>query len=262
LFELKNVSGSAYGACASSGAYNGLSVSEGNSGRMPSREHAIAVIREFLADKTAAFRQNAADAGTAVAAIQIFTDAIETIAEKLVKMFELARKALGPYCSQVQAEQMQEQFRNLARQANQTANNTEYKFVRPFCGGGQTLSISLGDGSNMDILTRDFRIDARQLNIATDPQNAVSKLSEAITNIREYKTYLDRRDARAREITAAIELRIQDAMGVDLQDFQPELAAPTADYTASLILQDKQISIDMQANLACDEILTLLENKD
>jgi flagellin-like hook-associated protein FlgL len=229
--------------------------------------HALTLVRNQLharprqTAKIVIADDDAADAGTAVAAIQIFTDAIETIAEKLAKMLELARKALGPYCSQVQAEEMQNQFRNLARQINQIANNTERELSRPFSGNGESLSISIDDGSKIDIPARDFRMDVRQLDIETDPQNALSKVKEAIRNINHYKTYLDRQDARAREITAAIELQIQDAMGVDMQDFQPELAAPMADYAASLILQDKQTSIHMQANLTCDEILKLLKNK-
>jgi flagellin-like hook-associated protein FlgL len=261
VFGLKNVSDAAYGTCAVSGTYNGLGVSEDHSGRMPGRESALVVIREFLADKTATVRQNPADAAAAVAAIQVLTDAIETIAEKLVKMLELAGKAAGLHRSQVQAEEMQNQFRNLARQINQIANNTEYELSKPFSGNGESFAIPVGDGSQIDIPARDFRMDVRQLDIETDPQGALSKVKEAIRDISHYKTHLDRQDARAREITAAIELQIQDAMGVEMQHFQPELAAPMADYAASLISQGKQASIDMQANLTCDEILKLLENK-
>jgi hypothetical protein len=262
LFELKNVLDAAYGAYAFSGTYNGLSVSDANYEQTPSHERGIAVIREFLADKTTAARQNAEDAGAAVATIQIFTDAIETITEKLIKMLELAKQALVPDYSQSQVEQMQKQFQNLARQENQIADNTEFKFNGPSSGDGETLSIPVGDGSKIDIHAREFHIDARELNIETDPQNALLKVNEAIKNINEYKTYFDQQDARLREITAAVELEIQGVMSVDMQDFQPELAAPMADYTASLILQDKQTSIDVQANLTSDEILKLLKGND
>jgi flagellin-like hook-associated protein FlgL len=262
LFELKNILDAAHGAYAVSGMYNGLSVSNANYEQAPSHERGIAVIREFLADKTAAARQSAEDAGTALATIQILTDAIETITEKLVKMLELAKQALVPDYSQSRVEQMQKQFLNLARQVNQIADNTESKFNGFSSSHGETLSIPIGDGSKTDIHAREFRIDARELNIETDPQNALSKVNEAIKNINEYKTYFDHEDARLREITAAVELEIQDTMGVDMQDFQPELAAPMADYAASLILQDKQTSINIQANLTSDEILSLLKDSN
>jgi flagellin-like hook-associated protein FlgL len=230
--------------------------------QIPNRDRAVATIRELLASRTAAVRQNAGDASTAVSALQIFTDAIETIAEKLIKMLELAKKALGEDYPLTQVERMQKQFRNLARQINQITNSTEYKFNKPFSGGGKTLSISAGNGMKIDIFARDFRIDARELNIERNPQSALSKISEAITNIRGYKTYLDRQAAHMRDITAAFELEIQSAMGVDMRDFQPELAAPMADYTASVILQDKQTSMNTQANLTPNEILKLLKDNN
>ncbi|MGB2865878.1 MAG: hypothetical protein WBC05_21275, partial [Sedimentisphaerales bacterium] len=113
--------------------------------------------------------------------------------------------------------------------------------------------------SKIDIFARDFRFDAQGLNIATNPQNTLSTVNEAITNIDEYKTDLDRQAARMGDITAVIESEIQGAMGVNMKDFQPELAAPMADYAASLISQDKQTSLNTQANLTPDEILKLLK---
>jgi hypothetical protein len=109
------------------------------------------------------------------------------------------------------------------------------------------------------IFAKDFSFDAIGLNISTDPQNALSTIEEAITNINEYKTYLDRQEARLGEITATIESEIQGAMGVDMKDFQLELAAPMADYAASLVSQDKQTSLKTHANITPDEILKLLE---
>jgi flagellin-like hook-associated protein FlgL len=260
LFEFKNVLDVTYEAYVVNGAYTGVRASAGGSTQPPRRDQAIAVIREFLAGKTTAVRQTAEDASNAVSAMQIFSDAIETIAEKLAKILELAKKALDQYYPPAQAEQMQKQFRNLAQQINQTANGTEYKFNKPFSGNGRTLSIPTGNGTKIDIFARDFRINAEELNIETDPQKALSKVSEAVTNVREYKTYLDRQAARLRDITAAIESQIQGAMGVDIHDFQPELAAQMADYAASLISQDKQTSLNTQANLTPDEILKMLKD--
>jgi len=51
-------------------------------------------------------------------------------------------------------------------------------------------------------------------------------------------------------------------MGVDMKDFQPELTLPMADYAASLIMQDKETSLNTQVNLTPDEILKLLSDSD
>jgi len=131
LFEFRNVLDVAYGAYVVNGAYGGLGVSGSDTTQAPSRDQAVAVIRELLTGETAAIRQSASDASTAVSTIQIFTDAIETISDKLAKMSELTKKSLGPDYSQFQVEEMQKQFRNLAHEINQTVNVTEYQINRP-----------------------------------------------------------------------------------------------------------------------------------
>ena len=262
MFDFTKVLDVSHSAYVVYGAYGGVNNSNSDSTQAPGRAQAAAVIQELLGDDTATVRRSARDANTAVFTLQIFTDAIETIAEKLIKLMEIAKKALGPDYSQGQVEEMQTQFQNLAKEINQTVNSTEYNFNKPFAGSGKTLSIPTGNGSKIDIFARDFRFDAQGLNIAKDTQNALSTVNEAITNIDEYKTYLDKQAACLGDITAAIELEIQGAMGVNMKDFQPELAAPMAEYAASLISQNKQTSLNTQANLNSDKILKLLKDSD
>ena len=262
MLEFRNILDVAYGAYVVKGAYRGISKSSADSARAPGRDQAVAVIRELLAGNTEAVRQNARDASTAVSTMQIFTDAIGTIAGKLVEMKELAEKASSPDYSQVQVEEMQKRFRNLAGEINQTAGSTEYNFAKPFGSGGKTVSIPIGNGSKIDIFARDFSFDAQGLDIAADPEKALSSVNEAIANIDDYKTYLDRQAAHLSNTTEFIESQIRGAMGVDMQDFQPELAVPMADYAASLLSKDKQTSLNTQANLTPEEILKLLSDSD
>ena len=259
MYEFKNVLDVTYGAYAVNVTYGGVNNSNGSSTQAPVRNQSVAVIRELLTGDTAAVRRIAGDAGTAVSTLQIFTDVIETIAEKLAKILELAKKATGPNYSQGQIEDWQTCLQNLVEEINQTVNSTEYNFNKPFAADGKTLSILIGNGSKIDIFARDFRLDAQDINIAADPQNTLTVINKATTNINEYKSYIDSQEARLGETMAAIELEIQSAMGVNMQDFQAELAAPMADYTASLISQNKQTSLNTQANLTPDEILKLLK---
>lgn len=262
MFEFKNVLDVTYGAYVVNGAYRGISNSNGSSTQAPARNQAVAVIRELLAGNTAAVRRNARDASTAVSIVQTFTKAIDTITGKLIKIQELAKKAHSGVYSQVQVEEMQTQFWSLAEEINQTVSGTEYHYNKPFAADGKTFSIPIGNGSKIDIFARDFRFDPQGLNIATDPRSVLSAINEAITNISEYNTYLDRQAARLRDTTTAFELEMQSAMGVDIQDFQPELAVTMADYAASLISQDKQTSLNTQANLTPEETLKLLEENN
>ena len=227
--------------------------------QMSNRDQAIAVIREFLAGHTAAVRQSARDASTAISITQIFLDAIYNISKKLAKMSKLAKNASDPDYSLIQVDEMQKRFQNLAKEINQIVNSTEYNFHKPFAGNGKTLSIPLGNGSKIDIFARDFSFDAKDLNIETDPQNVLSIVNEAITNINEYKRYLDKQASRLSDITAAMESEIEGAINVDMKDFQPRLVVPMAEYAASLISQDKQTSLNTQANLAPNETLKLFK---
>jgi flagellin len=261
LHEFKNVLDVTYGSYVVNGAYGGVNNSNGSSTQAPVHNQVVADIRELLTGDTAAIRWSDGDASTAVSTIQILTDSIETLSEKLVKMLELAKNASNPGYSQGQIKDLKTHLQDLAKEINQIVNSTEYNFNKPFTADGKTLSIPIGNNSKIDIFAKDFSFDAQDLNITTDPQNALSTIEEAITNINEYKTYLDRQEARLGDITAAIESEIQAAMGVDLKDFQPELAAPMADYAASLVSQSKQTSLKTQANFTPDEILKLLEVK-
>lgn len=260
LFEFRNILDVTYDSRLVNGAYGGSGISDSDTAQPPNRDRAVAAIRELLTGETAAVRQRARDVSTSISALQIFTDAIETIAEKLVKMLDLVKKTLVPDCSQTQAERMEQQFQDLSRGINKIVSRTEYQFNKPFSGSGKTFSISIGNGSKINIFARDFRFDAQGLNLKTNPQTALSKVNDAITNIDEYKTYLDRQAVRLSDITASIESEIQVAMGINIKDFQPGFAELTADYAASLIPQDKQTSINTQANLTPNEILKLLKD--
>jgi flagellin-like hook-associated protein FlgL len=105
----------------------------------------------LLTSDIAAVRQSASDAGTAVFTIQIFTDAIETVAEKLIKMFEMAKKALFPDDSEEQIEDWKSFLRKLAEEINQIADGTKYNFIKPFAESGKTFSIPIGNGSMIDV---------------------------------------------------------------------------------------------------------------
>jgi len=228
----------------------------------PNNNDAVATIRELLSGKTADVRLSTRDASTAVSIVQTFTKAVDAIDAYLTKMQELAEKAPSPDYSQVQVEEMQKQFQDMAEEINQAVNSTEYNHNKLFTADGKSISIPIGNGSKIDIFAKDFSFDAQGLDIATDPQKALSKVQDAIENIAEYRKYLSRQAARLEEATAVLESEIESAMGIDLNDFKPDLALETASYAASVISEDKAAYLDTQANLTPDEALKLLNDSD
>lgn len=262
MFEFTNVLDVSYGAYVVDGAYHGVGASGSNSTPAPSHDEAVALIRELLDGDVASVRQSAGEASTAVSTIQYLADAVDTIAAKLSVMQELAKKAHSHDYSQVQLEDMQEQFKDFAARINQTTESTEYNYNKLFTFAGKAVSIYIGDGSKVDIFARDFSFNAQGLDITADPEAASSKIKGALANIGEYRDYLSRQAARAERATAVMESEIEGAMGVDFSDFTPELAVERTSNTANLLSKDTAGSLDTQANVTPRRALQLMKRSE
>ena len=222
----------------------------------------MATIRELLNGNIADVRLSAREASTAVSIIQIFANAVDSIAVKLARMEELAEKASSPDYSQVQVEAMQTELQALATEINDVVKSTEYDFNKPFTAAGQAISIPIGDGSRTDIFAKDFSFNAQGLDLTADSKSALSNIKKAITNLNEYKQYLNRQVARVENATTIIESELESAMGVGLDDFTPDLAIETAVHIASELSQDSSTALDMQANTEPSIALQLLKGRD
>jgi len=256
LLEFRNVLDVSYGAYVVSGACSRA----GNLTEAPKHNEAVAIIRELLGGNTADVRLSAGEASTAISIIQRFTNFADTIALTLAKMHELAEKASSPDYSQVQVEEMQKEFEGLAAEINEIVDGTEYNFNKLFTAEGRSISIPIGNGSKIDIFARDFSFDAQGLELTADPESALSKTKEATENLNEYREYLRRQAARVEDATAIIESEIEGAMGVDLDDFRPELAIEAVSYWASQVSEDTGTLLDVQANVEPSRALHLLKD--
>jgi flagellin-like hook-associated protein FlgL len=219
----------------------------------------VATIRELLDGNIADVRLSAREASTAISIIQTFSNAADGIAATLNKMEELAKKASSPDYSRVQIEAMQKEFKSLAEEINEIVQGTKYNYNKIFTSAGESISIPIGDGSKVDIFARDFSFNSQGLDLTADPKSALSNIKKAITNLNEYKQYLNRQVARVEDATATIESELESAMGIELGDFTPEIGLETAVYTASQLSQDSSTALDTQANVTADEALQLLK---
>ena len=254
-FEFRNVLDVSYGAYVVNGVFSGKSNPKGTS----NHNDAVATIRELLDGNIADVRLSAREASTAVSIIQTFSSAVVGIAAKLGKMEELAKKASSPDYSRVQVEAMQKKLNSLAKEINEIVQNTEYDYNKIFTSAGESISIPIGDGSSVDIFARDFSFNSQGLDLTADPWSALSNIKKAITDLNEYRQYLNRQVARAEDATATIESKLESAIGVRLDDFAPDIALEKANYTANIILDDRSTSHNTQANIPSDEALQLLK---
>ncbi len=219
----------------------------------------MATVRELLNGNIADVRLSAREASTAISIIQTFANAADGIAAKLAKMEELAKKASSPDYSRVEIEAMQTEFKGFAKEINEIVQGIEYNYNKIFTAAGKSMSIPIGDGSSVDIFARDFSFNSQGLDLTADPKSALSNIKKAITNLNEYKQYLNRQVARVEDATAIIESELESAMGVGLDDFTLDLAIETAVHIASQLSQDSSSALDMQANTEPSMALQLLK---
>ncbi len=222
----------------------------------------MATIRELLNGNIADVRLSAREASTAISIIQTFANAADGIAAKLARMEELAKKASSPDYSRVQIEAMQKEFKSLAKGINEIVQGIEYNYNKIFTATGKSISIPIGNGSSVDIFARDFSFNSQGLDLTTDQKSALSNIKKAVTNLNEYKQYLNRQVARVEDATATIESELENAMGVGLDDFTLVFAIETAVHIASQLSQDSSSALDMQANTEPSISLQLLKDRD
>ena len=262
MFEFNKVLDAGYGAYVVDGTYRAVSGSCCNHAATPSHDEAVALIRALLEGDIASIRQSTAEASTAVSTVQYLVGAVETISGALSTMQEFVKKACSPDYSQVQREEMQEQFKDRAARINQAAESTEYNYNKLLTAEGKAVSIPIGDGLKVDIFARDLSFDAQGLDIAGDPEGALAKLGEAMANAAEYKSYLNRQMMRAERAAAVLESEMQAALGLDLSDFTPALAVEKTSNTTNSISEDAAASLDAQANVPPRRALQLLGHSE
>lgn len=152
MYEFENVLDVTCRSYTGYRAYEGFNNSDGSSTKAPVYNQDEAIIRELFTGDIAAVGRSANDTDkAAVSTIKILTDAIETIAEKLIKMFEMAQKALFPDDSEGQIEDWQSFLHKLAKEINQRADGTEDNFNELLAESGNICSIPISNGSKVDI---------------------------------------------------------------------------------------------------------------
>ena len=255
MLELGNIIKTGFAAWVINGAYNGIE----DSTKSPDDDAAVAVIRELLRGNIAGIRQSAHNANEAVSMMQMFTAAAATIGEKLGQMKELAEEAATGYCTDSEKADMQEEFEELAEEINDVVESTEYDGNKLFTANGETISVSIGNSSTIDIFSKDLSLDIDGLDLTADADSALASIRGVIEDVSEYSEYISRQVARLEDAMAVIEFDMAGAMGLDSSGFDMNVARQVAGYAASKVLEDVSILFDVQANVIPKVAAGLLE---
>ena len=255
--ELGNLTKVAYGVHVITGAYNQTN-NEPNAA--VDDDAAASVIQYLLHGKISEGQENERYVSEAISMAQEFADAALEINNKLQTMQELAEKAVGTG-SKKKKEKLQEEFEQLAGEINDIVENTEYNGNKLFSSDGKTISISIGNGSSIDVVSKDLSVDIDGLDLTTDAEGALAAIQSIASQSSYYSGYLEEQVSHLKSMAGFIEFEIPNDMGIEADEFDMALAKEVAVYASSQTLEDLSVLFEAQANVEPNRALQLLKDR-
>lgn len=249
---------------AISSAYNGISksVEAIASGSTTDNGMAALAIRELLRGEIAANQQAARNANDAISMVQTFGAAAVSIGEKLTQMTKLAEQAATGTYSDQQKAIMQQEFAELADEINSIVENTQFNGNNLFSTDGQSISISIGSGSVIDIAAGNLSFDATELDLTTDAEGALAAIQGQMEQTTAYSGYLGSQANRLEKAVSVIESDIQNTMAVESSISDTDVAMEVAAYAMSRIAAEMAIASQAQLNVEDERVSQLLRLDD
>jgi flagellin-like hook-associated protein FlgL len=219
----------------------------------------VAIIRYLLDGNTVESPQNEGYAREAISVTQMFAQAAASINEKLERMEELAEQATGTH-SKKKLEAMQAEFEQLADEINEIVRSAEHNGNKLLSAEGTTISISIGNGSTIDIVSRDLSIDIDGLDLTTDAEGALAAIRTSVSQSSYYSGYLADQADRLENSISLVEFEADNSLGFEAQedDFDIDLARLIAAYALSLTVEGLSVLFEAQANVEGERAVRLL----
>jgi flagellin len=259
LFGLGNVLGTGYSAHVIVNSRIADSLEAIASGGRTSDGTAL-LIRELLRGEIAGSLQAARNASDAISMVQTFEGAASSISKILTQMAELATASANGVYSDEQKAIMQEQFKDSANEINKIVDSTEFNGNKLLSAYGCSISISMSNGSTIDIATADLTFDAEGLDLTTEPGAALVFVEEKMEQTTSYRAELGRQAERLEIMSQLIESDVVHAMGFNANISNTDLAREIAAQAIGQILAEGVVLLKIQANVLPSRALELLES--
>ncbi len=260
MFGLNNVLGTGYSAHVIVYSRIKDSLEAITSGESTSDNAASLLIRELLRGEIAGSLQAARNASDGISIAQTFENAASSINEILAIMAELATKAESGIYSDAQKAVMQKQFTESADEINDIVENTKLNGNKLFSASGRTISISMSNGSTIDIVTKDLTFDTEGLDLTTDSGTVLAFITEKIEETTSYIGDLGRQAEKLAIMSQLTEFDVIHAMGYNANISNMDLATEIAAQTMGQIIAESVVLLETQANIQPSRALKLLEN--
>jgi flagellin-like hook-associated protein FlgL len=256
--ELGNLVRLTYHANVITGAY----AKTGRPGAADNDEDEAVSAIQYLINRSIPERpHNESYADEAVSVARTFAEAVAAIAEKLQRMKELAEQATETH-SKKKRDKLQQEFEQLAGEINDIVASTEYNQNKLFTADGRNISISIGNGSAVDIAARDLSIDIDGLDLTDDPEAALAAIETKAADGTYYSRYLAEQVSRLESSIGLIEFETDNDLGIEADDdeFDVDLAKEIADYASTRTLEELSVLFEAQANVEPDTAVQLLKD--
>jgi len=221
-------------------------------------------ISEKMRSQVRGLGQAGRNAQDGISLAQTAEGALNEVSNNLVRMRELAIQAANGTLSTDDRAVIDTEFQALVDEIDRTADETAFNGVQLLDATGDIdIQVGLNSGdtiaiSTQDVTTATLGVDGEDLTSATNAQDALALIDDAINSVSTSRGALGasinrlnstfRTIQSTREGLSAAESRIRDV----------DVAQETADLTRNSILQQAAVSILAQANTQPQLALSLL----
>jgi flagellin len=225
---------------------------------------ASSTIENSLRAAVARRRQATTNASEAISMLQTFQAATSTINGKLTQMASLANESAGSSRTYTDEEKaaMQTQFEALAGEINDIVNNTQSSGNKLLSATGQTVSVSIGNGSIIQISPRNLSIDVDGLDMSIAPGGPGMAIVETATEqTSDYQKYLNDVTKELEKVAEIFEFDFVGSLGTEPSVGDSILAVKEAAEVVSQLIANNATLIKIQAEVTSDTALQLLKSK-
>ncbi len=246
-----NVSGANLGPLFINEAYDGVSNSTKAiaSGQKIHGQTALSIIAGQLRGEAAVNQQGVRNANDAISMLQTFDGAADSINSNLRQMARLAMQAGTGTFSDEQKAAIEAEFNELATEINRVAGNTRFNGNNLLGGEGVEISVSLGTGPDITIVSGDLGLDVSGLDLSADAGGALAAIQEKIEQVSEYRGYLGGQLNRLSEAVGVIEVGIENAMSAESGISDTDIAMEVVAYANSRIRAEMATAMQSQGNV-------------
>jgi flagellin len=257
MLELGNVLNVIYGANVIMGAYSRV----GEDSTEVLDDGAVSVIQYLLRGEESQQLEDERYANEAISTAQDISAFASSINDKYERMKELAEMAAsGDYTAEEVAE-FQDEFEQLGDEINELVESSEFNGNKLFTWEGTTISVSIGNGSSIDIFAEDLSIDIEGLDLTTDPEGALGAIGMKAGRANYYAGYIEEQIGRLEGAVELIEFERYNGLGVEAEEFDTELAGEVAGFAATQTLEALSELFGVQANVEPERALQLLADR-